>query len=31
LNPKITNVIVIDAIIAPMASEGACNNKLYFF
>jgi hypothetical protein len=24
-------VIVIDAIIAPMASEGACNNKLYFF
>jgi len=31
LNPKITNVIVIEAIMAPIASEGACINKLCFF
>jgi hypothetical protein len=30
LNPKITSVIVIEAIMAPMASEGACINKLFF-
>jgi hypothetical protein len=28
LNPKITIVIVMDAIMAPMASEGACINNL---
>ena len=29
--PKITITIVIDAIVAPMASDGACNNSLWFF
>ncbi len=30
LNPKITNEIAIEAIMAPMASEGGCINKLLF-
>ena len=29
--PKITIIIVIDATVAPMARDGACNNKLWFF
>ena len=29
--PNITTTIVIDAIMAPIASEGACNNKSFIF
>ena len=29
--PKIITIIVIDATVAPIASDGGCNNKLWFF
>ena len=29
--PKITTMIVIDASMAPIASEGGCNNNFQFF